>query len=302
MRHSLRLFVLCFALCLTTIPVCAQVQTVGDVSFAVPAGWTYAAAPDSGAMVIKEGASFWLVGVYAAMPTSGDKNADFKTAWKRVVLALPNYQRFPDYSPYSITKMVGYQGVYYDADSGDRKSYVRLYVLETGKSCIPVVFLSANRQMLDGMEYMARAIVGSVRQTPLKASPIRNTITVADLEGTWKSGLVTSIDYYNSSGQYQSNSLTAVNYGYTIAANGSYSYKFAGLINNRMTNDDDTGVVGLGEGYLTFNGKKRHHRYRFINLQQALDGATVLTLFPDTDMSKIDPSRDSEYYTRAAKK
>jgi hypothetical protein len=37
MRHRIAIF----ALTKLTLPLCAQVQTMGDVSFAVPDGWKY---------------------------------------------------------------------------------------------------------------------------------------------------------------------------------------------------------------------------------------------------------------------
>jgi hypothetical protein len=282
--------------------VFAQVQTAGDVSFAVLDGWQYQQGTDFGALTVKSDNRFWMVAVYSSMPSRGDANADFAAAWNRVL--APIGYRLPNYSyyPYDISQTVGYPGKYYDASSGNNSSYARLYVLETGKSCVPVAFISHDRGMLDGMEHNARAVVGSVRVAPLKASPIRYSISVADLPGYWASGLVTSIDYYNSSGQYQSNSLTAVRYGYNIAADGSYTYKFGGLVNNRMTNDDDAGVVELGDGFLTFKGRKHVNRYRFVNLQQALDGSSVITLFPPVDMSQVTPSRDSTFFTRPVKK
>jgi len=61
-----------------------RVQTIADVSFAVPDGWAYQAAADFSGMAYKEGNSFWFIGVYASMPTSGDPVADFKVAWKRI--------------------------------------------------------------------------------------------------------------------------------------------------------------------------------------------------------------------------
>lgn len=220
-------------LCLTAVflnlaSAAAQVQTVGDVSFSVPTGWQYKQGPDFGAMTLKTGNRFWLAAVYSAMPSSGDPNADFKTAWKRIVLPLPDYGKMPGYDPYNTSKMIGYSGKYYDATSATNTSYTRLYVLETGKVFVPVSFTSTNRNVLDSMSHNERAITGSVRVAPRKASPIRFSIAVSDLEGYWTGGIVTSTDYYNSSGQYQSNSLTAVNYGYTIAPNGTYTYKFGG--------------------------------------------------------------------------
>jgi len=93
-----------------------------------------------------------------------------------------------------------------------------------------------------------------------------------------------------------------VRYEYTIAADGSYTYKLDGMLNNHMTNDDDSGVVDLGGEFVTLKGHKHVNRYRFGNLQPALDGSTVLTLWPPVEMSKIYPNRDSEYWTRSAKK
>jgi hypothetical protein len=293
-----------FALSLFVIsaPAVAQVQTIGDLSFAVPDGWQYQAAADGGSMFLKSGGNFWIVTVHAPMPASADANADFKAAWKYMVLATPGYRNVPSYNPYDLSKTVGYVGKYYDDSNADHSTYTRLYTVETGKSVVAVMFISQNRQMLDLMEHMARAIVGSVRVAPLKASPIKTSITVSDLAGHWVSGLVTSIDFYNSAGQYQSNSLTAYNAGYTIAADGSFTYKFNGLLNNRPTTDDDSGVIELGGEFLVFKGHRRTTRYRFLNVQQGLDGTTVLTLLPPVEMSEINISRDSQYWSRPPKK
>jgi hypothetical protein len=296
---------LCFAAAsvyLSLAVASAQVQTVGDVSFAVPDGWQYQQGPDFGAMTLKSANRFWLVAVYSAMRSSGDPNADFKTAWRRVVFPLPDYGKMPGYDPYSTSKMVGYSGKSYDASSATNASYTRLYVLETGKVFVPVSFMSNNRNVLDSMSHNERAIVGSVRVAPRKATPIKFSLTIPDLEGYWTAGIVTSINYYNDSGQYQSSSLTAVNYGYTIASSGTYTYKFGGLMNNRPTTDEDSGVVELQGDFVTFKGHRRVTRYRFVSLQEALDGSTVLALWPPTDLSQIDSNRDTEYFTRPAKK
>ena len=87
----------------------------------------------------------------------------------------------------------------------------KINVLETGKAFVPVSFTSTNRNVLDSMSQNERAIVGSVRVMPRKASPIKFFLALSDLAGYWSSGIVTSTDYYNNSGQYQSNPLTAVN-------------------------------------------------------------------------------------------
>lgn len=278
----------------------AQVQTIGEVSFAVPDGWQYQQSPDFGAMVLKTSDRFWMIAVYTPMRASGNPDADFKAAWQRVL--SPAGYGLPAYSPYNISKTVGYPGKYYDGDNNNKVTYARLFILETGSSCVPVAFISLNRQVLDAMEHIARAVAGSVRLSPMKASPIVNSITVGDLAGYWTTTAGTSIDFYNSSGQYQGNSLSAIRSGYTIAANGSYTYKSGGLINNRMTSQEDVGVVQLSGEFITFKGQKYTTRYRFLNVQQAIDGSTVLTVVPDADLARIDINRDSTFYVRPVKK
>ena len=71
---------------------------------------------------------------------------------------------------------------------------------------------------------------------------------------------------------------------------------------NNVVNDNDTGVVELSGAFFTFKGRKHVRRYRFVNLQQTLDGSTLMSLWPDKEMSQINPKNDTKYYTRAAKK
>src|SRR5215831_8155100 len=138
-----------------------RVQSIADVTFAVPDGWAYQAATDFGGMAYKEGNSFWFFAVYAPMPTSGDPVADFKTAWKRIVLNTGKYKDYPGwgtYSTYEMPKTMGYSGRFNDDASVDKTSYARVYVLETGKSFIPVLSLSASREIMDSMNYMELAV------------------------------------------------------------------------------------------------------------------------------------------------
>jgi hypothetical protein len=72
-----------FALLLMIIiaaPALAQVQSLGEISFAVPEGWSYQGAADGGIMLLKQGTNFWIITIYPQRPASGDQNADFKSA------------------------------------------------------------------------------------------------------------------------------------------------------------------------------------------------------------------------------
>jgi len=287
-------------------PCFAQVQTVGDVSFAVPEGWAYQAAQNGGAMVLKQGQSFWIISVHPPRPTSGDQNADFKAAWRSEVSTIPDFQRsLPGYDPYSTNKgVLGYPGKYYDSPSDSGKLYARLYTLETGKVVIPVAVLTVNRQVLDALNHIVEAVVGSVRVAPLKASPIRNTITLADLAGEWHTGMASGRNYYDRyTGNYVGTSTTAYSARYQIAGNGAYTYEMGGIWNNRPVQDKDTGVVELSSDFVTLKGRAHTQRYHFVNLQTAIDGSTVITFLPgQEDPAKANVTMLQEQWVREPKK
>jgi len=282
----MRRWALCALLLIIVAPAFAQVQTVGDVSFAVPEGWTYQASADGGLMLLKQGQNFWIITVHPQRPTTGDQNADFKNAWRSVVLPVNDFRNsMPGYDPYSISnKVLGYPGKYYDANSGSGQMYVRLYTLETGKAVIPVMVLTPNRQVLDALNHIVEAVVGSVRVAPLKASPIRNTLTMADLPGEWQMGSAFSKTYYDRyNGAYAGSSNTAYRASYYIKSDGTFTYDMGGIWNNRPVQDKDTGVVELSGGFITFKGRNHTTSYHFLNLQTAIDGSTVIMVLAGQD-------------------
>jgi|SRR5215831_3583373 len=287
-------------------PAFAQVQTVGDISFAVPEGWTYQGSTDGGLMLLKQGANFWIITIHAQRPAGGDQNANFKSAWKAVVSSVPQFSRsLPGYDPYSISnKAVGYPGKYYDGQSDNGQMYVRLYTLETGKSVIPVVVLTPNRQVLDALQHIVEAVAGSVRVAPLKASPIRNSITLADLVGEWHAGSAFSKTYYDRyNGAYAGSSTTAYSARYQVAGNGSFTYEMGGIWNNSPVQDKDVGTVQLGGDLINFKGRNHEQKYHFINFQTAIDGSTVLIVIAgQEDPAKANIAFSQQQMVREAKK
>jgi len=279
----------------------AQVQTVGDVSFSVPDGWQYAQNPGGGfgMMTMKQGNNFWAMTVFTPWLSSGNANMDLNTAWQKIVLAGGAYSGYP-LTPYpDIAHTVGYPGKRADASSINRATYTRLYVLEAGKSFVPVVVMSNDGQVLNSQEYVTNVLLGSIRLAPLKASPVKTNLTLADLAGDWTSGMASSLSYFSSTtGQFAGSSNSAMGAGYHISANGTFTYKMTGVVNSSSASDADTGVVELGGEFVTFKGRNHVVRYRFLNLQTALNGDIVLTLLPPGDMAHISIIRDSEYWTR----
>ncbi|HEU4413534.1 MAG TPA: hypothetical protein VFT65_02030 [Candidatus Angelobacter sp.] len=287
-------------------PAIAQVQTVGDVSFAVPEGWAYQGAADGGYMMLKQGTNFWIVSVHPPRPTTGDQNADFKAAWQKEVVPLPDFQRsLPGYNPYDTSKMLlGYPGKYYDGFSDSGKMYARLYTLETGKMVVPITVLTVNRQVLDALNHIVEAVVSSVRLAPLKASPIRNTVSLADLVGEWHSGMASARMFYDRyTGAYAGSSTTAYSARYQVAGNGSFTYEMGGVWNDRPVNDKDVGTVQLGGDLIVFKGRNHETKYHFINFQTAIDGSTVMTLLPgQEDPARANVTALQQLLVREAKK
>jgi hypothetical protein len=144
-------------------------------------------------------------------------------------------------------------------------------------------------------------VIGSVGQAPLKDSPIKQTITAADLARLWVYGVGSVRGYYNSAGQFTGNSVTAGTAKYNISADGSYSYTYGGLQSNRAVNDSDTGVAELGGGFLTFQGTQARPALSFRKSTDGDGWSTVLRLWPPKEMSEINSKTDTEYYTRAAR-
>jgi hypothetical protein len=187
-----------------------------------------------------------------------------------VVSSVPQFSRsLPGYDPYSIgNKALGYPGKYYDGTSDNGQMYIRLYTLETGKTVVPVVVLTPNRQVLDSMQHIVDAVVGSVRLVPLKASPIRNTVSVADLVGEWHAGSAFSKMFYDRyTGAYAGSSTTAYSSRYLVSGNGAFTYEMGGVWNDRPVQDKDAGTVELSGDLIIFKGRNHEQKYHFINFQ-----------------------------------
>ena len=274
-------FALPLILGLTALTASAQVRTMGDVSFSAPVGWNYQQKPgeDHATIISVANQQFCAIIVYTPRPSSGNADVDFQSAWKQIVLSS-NYSGMPN-PIYDIRNSVGYPGKQTGDAAIDRKSYTWMYLLETGHSNIPVVVMSSGRYMFDALEHVLVAFIGSVRQSPLKAEAIKNSITVADLAGSWRSGAATSTDYVNSAGQYAGNSTSFYGASYTIASDGHYTYQMSGKSNGSTVREKEEGVVELNGDLVVFKGAGHTARYHFINCQQALDGSTVLTLLDE---------------------
>ena len=269
---------LTFVIVLCISAASAQVQTMGDISFAVPDGWEYSLHPgeDHATLSFGQSGNVWAVAVFKPLHSSGNADADFRAAWTQDVrsMAVPE-------PVYEHKGSAGYSGRYGSTNTQDGSHYVYLCVLEAGQSAIPVLVIAANRHAFDAQEPVILEFIEGVRNAPAKARPAKKNITIADLVGEWRSGGDSSVNYVDSNtGAYAGSSTVAHGASYVIAPNGSFTYRFTGLSNRQVVREQGSGTVELAPGFIVFHEKSKDHvtRYHFISYQWAVNGSTVLTL------------------------
>jgi hypothetical protein len=122
---------------------------------------------------------------------------------------------------------------------------------------------------------------GYAPQKPLSGT-LHETITIADLVGTWDQGAGSVQTYIDSNtGNYSRTDTVFYSEHYSIKADGTFEYKFTGRSNNHTTRESDSGIVILSGGsiILKFNGRSAY-RYQFISFMTQPNGSAILTLVP----------------------
>ena len=257
----------------------AQVQSFGEVSFAVPDGWEYSvdASGDHATLSTLQNGQVVALAVFRPLRSTGNPDNDFRAAWAKVARSMQ-----PPEPIYEHKSLAGYQGRYGSTNTPDNSQYVYLCVLEAGESVLPVLVVTPDRQSFNSLEPIVSLFVEGVRRLPLKAQSPKTNITIADLVGEWHSSGDSSLNYVTSSGAYAGSSTVAHGVSYTIASNGSYKSQFAGIANRQIVRGNSIGTVELGSGTIGFRERGgRLSRYHFVSYQTALNGATVLTLLGD---------------------
>jgi hypothetical protein len=272
-------FAVLFCVFLFAGSAAAQVQSFGEVSFAVPDGWDYGveANGDHATLSTLQNGQVVALAIFRPWRSSGNPDSDFRAAWAKVVRSM-----LPPAPIYEHKSLAGYPGRYGSTNTDDNSQYVHLYALEAGENVLPVLLVTPNRQSFNSLEPLISLFVDGVRQLPLKAQPPKASITMGDLVGEWRSSGDSSLNYVTSSGAYAGSSTVAHGVSYTIASNGSYKSQFAGIANRQIVRGNSVGTVELGPGTIGFRERGgKLSRYHFVSYQTALNGATVLTLLGD---------------------
>jgi hypothetical protein len=295
-----------------------QSETIDILQYTPPKGWTRT--PKEGAMVYadvnKSTNAFCVLTVYASSPSDGSTQKDFAAEWNEFVVkpfkasANPKTETQP--APDGWQATVG--GAQIDLDSGIKAAAVLTVFSGFGKRASVLAifneesYLAQVSGLIDGIKLdktktLAKSSPpiqtdpnpspgnqrdpfpdrpGMQPQEPL-AGPLKESITMSDLVGTWEHGGASVTSYVNSSsGNYAGTDTTFFGESYTIKSDGTFDFRFQGRTGNHTVREVGSGTVTLSGGFIIvrFTGGDRRsaYRYQFIAFMTVPKGGAVLTL------------------------
>jgi hypothetical protein len=308
-------------LCMTAAStVVCQSDTLDIIRFTPPAGWTKT--NKDGAVVFsdvnKTTGAFCVLTIYASTPGAGTPKKDFANQWSDLV--VKPFNASPDPKTQSQTGPDGWQitaGAAPVETEGSLKAYAVLTVFTGFGKTASVLALVNDESYLTKVSDLVAGIkldknpvptpagssapstssqqrdpfpdkLGYAPQKPL-AGALKDSVTAADLAGTWDQGGSSVVSYIDSSsGNYAGTNTTFYAESYTIRSNGSFDYRFAGRTSNHTVRETDTGSVVLSGGtiFVKFNGRSSH-KYQFISFMTLPNGGAVLSLLPLGENEKL---------------
>jgi hypothetical protein len=133
--------------CLSPLTASAQMQSLGDLSFVVPAGWIYSQQPGFNVATVSrsDGRDYCIVLITEPFQMTHNVNTDFAITWKEIVTSSLR-DPLPGGSLLEHSSSSGYSGKLNGGPSPARgqSRWVSLFLLEAGTKVIPVVVASSN--------------------------------------------------------------------------------------------------------------------------------------------------------------
>jgi hypothetical protein len=283
--------------------------TFGNVSYAVPRGWTQRdTAADNVEGVHFANLGFSVAGrdchmlLFGTIKSLGKQELDFRSEWKALAAKILHRPE-AEFEPFNPSK--GLHGLVGGGEDG--KARLFLFVLNAGNQVAPLISLCQvgvpATQLLLASEYAQLLRVNgpsqptsgfsSATERPSSTSagdPSTKTIFVLDdLVGEWTSGSTSSTAYVNRyTGTYAGSTVLAAGIRRLINADGSYTQVLNGINNGQILHGDNSGSVKIEGGQIIFTAKVAHESESFylIRSQAAPDGSTVLTVYPSYWASK----------------
>jgi len=278
------------------------VRTWGEVSLVLPEGAQFQPQPNGNVALLRLGGPGWQceVTLYQPFRSSGDTEQDLRGFWQRT-LGRPMERSWEGAS--SLITYAGYPGKF-AVQKVEGNAQLQITILQAHAQAVPVVRLCSSNSVWYEHGDLLSQLFESIRIAPDRAQPPKTRVSVADLAGEWHEGGSDNTGWVDARGNYAGTSLLAHGITYEIAADGTYSSRYAGLANGQVLRERTTGSVSFSDGRFVVRDKNNHvSRYWFIRLQDAPDGSSILSLLPDQYQITEDTLRSfTERWLRAPKK
>jgi hypothetical protein len=305
-------------------PIFCQTETLDIIQYTPPKGW--AKTTKEGAVVYtainKTTNAFCLLTVYAGAASAGSPQKDFANEWNEVVAkpfkADANPKTQTQTTPEGWQATVG--GAQIELEGGIKAATILTVFSGFQKTTsILVIFndesyLAQASAFIDGIKLdKTKALAktaptiqtnpsttiqrdpfpdkpGVQPQKPL-SGPLKESITMADLVGTWDQGAASVTTYVDSSsGNYAGTDTTFYTENYTIKSDGTFDHRFQGRTANHTVREVNSGTITLSGDYIivkfTTGERSATYRYQFIALMTLPNGGAVLSLIHIGDNDK----------------
>ncbi|MEP7075964.1 MAG: hypothetical protein ABI878_09145 [Acidobacteriota bacterium] len=309
-------------LCLfAATPIFCQTETLDIVTYVPPKGW--AKTVKQGAVVYADVDQskniFCLLTVYAGTQSAGSPEKDFTKDWNEFV--VKPFRADADPKTQTQTTPDGWQAVVggsnIELDGGVKAAAILTVFSGFGKTASVLVIFNDESYsarasaLIDGIKLdktqsvTKNAPAGgepsnglttvdpfpdkpfTQPQKPL-AGPLKQSITMADLVGTWDNGGASVTTYVNSaSGNYSGTDTSFFTENYTIRSDGTFTSSFQGRTSNHTVREKASGIISLSGPYINikFTGGERsgNYKYQFVAYMTPPNGGAVLTFIHIAD-------------------
>src|SRR5262245_231278 len=136
--------------CLSPLTASAQMQSLGDLSFVVPAGWIYSQQPGFNVATVSrsDGRDYCIMLITEPFQSTHNASTDFAITWKEIVTS-GLHDPLPGGRLLEHNSSSGYSGKLNGGTSPGRgqSRWVSLFLLEAGIKVIPVVVVASSNEI-----------------------------------------------------------------------------------------------------------------------------------------------------------
>jgi hypothetical protein len=298
-------------------PIFSQTETLDIVQYTPPQGWvkTVKEGAVTYTAVNKTTNAFCILTVYVSSASAGSMQKDFADEWNRAVVkpfkADANPKTQTQTTPEGWQATVGAAPIELE---GGSKAAALLTVFSGFEKTMSILvifndeaYLAQAGALIDGIKLdKTKALAQTAPPMQSNPSPttqidpfpdkphvqpqkplaglLKQSITMADLVGTWDNGAASVTTYVDSSsGNYAGTDTTFFTENYTIKPDGTFDHRFQGRTGNHTVREVASGTITLSGAYILVKftageSKGSVYKYQFVAFMTLPNGGAVLSI------------------------